>query len=98
MGSGMLLIAILKVVTCNVDVKCGAAGVGLTGPHPVTHHAGSAQPKHVTLAYAVQMYFDVSSVTAKLGNGGLKASHGYCVKLMQVSDSYVVKGTMYLWI
>ena len=37
MGSGMLLIAILKVVTYNVDVKCGAAGVGLTGPHPVTH-------------------------------------------------------------
>ncbi len=54
-----------------MDVKCGAAGVGLSGPHPVTHHARSAQPKHVMFAYAVQMYFDVILCNC---NGSLKAS------------------------
>ena len=60
-----------------MDVKCGAApapGVGLTGPHPVTHHAGSAQPTHVKIVYAVQLYI-LNCIHCNFN--GSQASHGY---------------------
>ena len=82
MGSEMLLIAILKVTTykCGRKVRvrvrvrwcgCWRWPIWTSSRHT---SAGSAQPKHVTFAFAVQMYFDVILCNC---NGVLKASHGY---------------------